>query len=64
MAKTNQVSVKLIRSLIGVSKNHRLSVKALGVKKIGDVRLLKDDSCIRGLINKVGYLLEVEEVVS
>lgn len=64
MAKTNQINVKLVRSLIGVPKNHRLSVKALGVKKIGDVRLLKDDSCIRGLINKVGYLLEVEEVVA
>ena len=63
MANVKCINVKLIRSLIGINQKHKLSVKALGLRKIGDVKVLKDDSCIRGLINKVGYLLEVEEVV-
>ena len=63
MANVKCINVKLIRSLIGINQKHKLSVKALGLRKIGDVKVLKDDSCIRGLVNKVGYLLEVEEVV-
>ena len=40
---------------------HRLSVKALGLNKLNDVRELKDSPQVRGLINKVHYLVQVEE---
>ena len=40
---------------------HRLSVKALGLGKINDVRELKDSPQVRGLINTVYYLVRVEE---
>jgi large subunit ribosomal protein L30 len=40
---------------------HRLSVKALGLSKLNDVRELKDSPQVRGLINKVSYLVRVEE---
>ena len=62
MAKKTQYKIKLVKSTIGRSKRHCLSVKALGLKRIGDVSILQINPCISGLIKKVGYLLQVEEV--
>ncbi|RYG13118.1 MAG: 50S ribosomal protein L30 [Burkholderiales bacterium] len=59
--KTGTVKVRLVRGLRGSQGIHRLSVKALGLNKINDVRELKDSPQVRGLINKVHYLVRVEE---
>ena len=65
MAKKNEtaatVRVRLIKSLCGVKSRHRLSVKALGLGKVNDLRELKDSPQVRGLINTVYYLVRVEE---
>lgn len=63
MAKSESktVHVRLFKSLCGVQGRHRLSVRALGLRKLGDVRELKDSPQVRGLINKVNYLVRVEE---
>jgi small subunit ribosomal protein S5 len=50
-----------IKGLRGAQGKHRLSVKALGLNKLNDVRELKDSPQVRGLINKVHYLVRVEE---
>jgi len=55
------VKVRLVKGLRGTQARHRLSVKALGLNKINDVRELKDSPQVRGLINKVHYLVQVEE---
>lgn len=55
------VRVRLVRGLAGVRGKHRLSVQALGLRKTNDVRELKDSPQVRGLINKVNYLVRVEE---
>ena len=55
------VRVRLVKGLRGVQGRHRLSVKALGLSRINDVRELKDSPQVRGLINKVYYLVRVEE---
>ena len=55
------VKVRLVRGLRGAKGIHRLSVKALGLGKLGSVRELKDSPQVRGLINKVHYLVRVEE---
>ena len=52
--------VRLVKGLRGVQGRHRLSVKALGLRKINDVRELKDSPQVRGLINTVYYLVRVE----
>ncbi|HET6587879.1 MAG TPA: 50S ribosomal protein L30 [Oleiagrimonas sp.] len=57
----NTVRVRLVKGLRGVQGRHRLSVKALGLRKLNDVRELKDSPQVRGLINKVYYLVQVEE---
>lgn len=54
------VRVRLVKGLRGVQARHRLSVKALGLRKLNDVRELKDSPQVRGLINTVYYLVAVE----
>jgi large subunit ribosomal protein L30 len=49
-----------VKGLRGCQPRHRLSVKALGLNKINDVRELKDSPSVRGLINQVHYLVRVE----
>ena len=60
MATDNNKTV-LVKGLRGCQQRHRLSVKALGLRKINDVRELKDSPSVRGLINQVNYLVRVEE---
>ena len=60
MAK--KVKIKLVKSVIGRLKNHKLTVKALGLKKIGRTVIHKDCAQIRGMINTVKHLILVEEV--
>jgi large subunit ribosomal protein L30 len=55
------VKVRLVGGLRGVQARHRLSVKALGLNRTGDVRELKDSPQVRGLINTVNYLVRVED---
>ena len=60
--ETNKtVKVRLVRGLRGAQARHRLSVRALGLGKLNDVRELKDSPQVRGLINTVYYLVRVEE---
>jgi len=58
--KTGTVRVRLYKSTNSCQWKHRLSVKALGLNKLNDVRVLKDSPQVRGLINKVSYLVRVE----
>lgn len=54
------VKVRLVRSVNSTPARHRLCVKALGLKRINHLVELKDSPCVRGLINKVSYLVRVE----
>ena len=54
------VRATLVRSLIGVKEDQKATVRALGFKKTGDTRELKDTPDVRGMVNKVSYLLKVE----
>jgi len=56
-AKT--VKVTLVRSPIGTLPAHRASVRGLGLKKINQSRELVDTREVRGMINKVSYLVRV-----
>ena len=66
MAKANAtagktIRVKLFKSINGCQERHRLSVRALGLRKLNDVRELTDSPQVRGLVNKVSYLVRIEE---
>lgn len=57
----NQLKVTLIRSKLGRKPTHRENVEGLGLRKISQTVIVKDTPCNRGMINKVSYLLKVEE---
>jgi large subunit ribosomal protein L30 len=54
------VKLTLTRSQIGVPKDQRATLRALGLRKIGDSREVTDTPDIRGMVNKVAYLLTIE----
>jgi len=58
-----KLEIKLKRSLSGVKKDQVLTVKALGLKKIGSSVEHNDTPQIRGMIKKVSHLVEVEEKI-
>ena len=60
MAESKTVKVRLVKGLRGCQPKHRLSVKALGLNKVNDVRELKDSPSVRGLITQLHYLVRVE----
>jgi large subunit ribosomal protein L30 len=57
-----KLKITLKKSLIGRKADHIATVKALGLKKIGKTVEHEDTPQIKGMINKVSYLLCVEEV--
>ena len=57
-----KIKVTQTKTLIGRKKNHRLSVKGLGLRRIGDSKILEDTPSVRGMVSQVDYLLNVEEV--
>ena len=54
------MKITLVRSLIGVKKDQRDTVYALGLRKTGDTREVVDTRDVRGMVNKVSYLLRIE----
>lgn len=57
-----KIKITLKKGTIGVRENHIATVKALGLKKIGSSVEKEDTPAIRGMIHKVNYLVEVEEI--
>lgn len=57
-----RLRIKLKKSTIGCKPDQRKTVKALGLGKIDSQVIQKDIPQIRGMINKVRHLVEVEEI--
>ena len=53
------VKVQLVRSPIGTKQSHRDTVRGLGLRKLHSVRELQDTPAVRGMINKIAYLVKV-----
>lgn len=60
MAK--QLKIKLVKSKIGKKDNQLANLKALGLSKVGKTVIKEDSPEIRGMIEKVSFMLEVEEI--
>ena len=58
--KNATLSVTLIKSFYGRLPAHRATVNGLGLKRINHTVELQDTPEVRGMINKVSYLLKVE----
>jgi large subunit ribosomal protein L30 len=59
--KKGALRITLVRSLIGFRPKQRKTVRALGLKRIGQTVEKPDSAAIRGMISKVSHLVEVEE---
>ncbi|AZZ94599.1 50S ribosomal protein L30 [Hahella sp. KA22] len=57
-AKT--IKVTLVKSTIGILPKHKDCVRGLGLRKINHTVELEDTASVRGMINKVNYLVKVE----
>ena len=59
MSEKKTVTVKLVRSPIGTRVDHRATVRGLGLRKLNSVSELKDTPEVRGMINKISYLVKI-----
>ncbi len=59
MTTDKKVKVQLVRSPIGTKESHRATVRGLGLRRLGSVSELEDTPAVRGMINKISYLVKV-----
>ena len=59
MSEKKTVTVKLVRSVAGTRESHRATVRGLGLRKLGSQPQREDTPAVRGMINKVAYLVQV-----
>ena len=59
MSTTPTVKIKLVRSPIGCKQDHRATVRGLGLRKLNSESVLQDTPAVRGMINKISYLVKV-----
>jgi large subunit ribosomal protein L30 len=59
MADKKTLTLKLVRSVAGTMQSHRDTVRGLGLRRLNSTRTLEDTPAVRGMINKVSYLVQV-----
>lgn len=59
MSDKKTLTVKLVKSVAGTRQSHRATVRGLGLRKLNSQRELEDTAAVRGMINKVSYLVKV-----
>jgi len=59
-SQANKVKVTLVKSIIGTKQTHRACVRGLGLRRLNHSVELEDTPAVRGMINKVYYLLKCE----
>ena len=60
-AAGKKIKVTLVKGLTATKRTHRESVKGLGLKRRSHTVELVDTPAVRGMINRVSYLVKVEE---
>jgi large subunit ribosomal protein L30 len=53
------VRIKLVKSIAGTRESHRATIRGLGLRKLNSESTLEDTAAVRGMINKVSYLIQV-----
>jgi len=62
MAQPKQLKVTLLKSRFGRLKRHRACVAGLGLRRIRQSVVVLDTPENRGMINKISYLVSVEDI--
>ncbi len=53
------LTVKLVKSPIGCKQSHRDTVRGLGLRRVNSQSVLEDTPAVRGMINKIAYMVLV-----
>jgi large subunit ribosomal protein L30 len=61
MADKKMMRVTLVRSTSGRLSSHKACVKGLGLRRMHQTVEVEDTPCTRGMVNKVNYMVRVEE---
>lgn len=61
-AEAKKIAIKQIRSGIGRPPKHRKTLEALGIKRHQQTVIHNDTPAIRGMIDRVSHLVEVQDV--
>jgi large subunit ribosomal protein L30 len=61
MASNKKIRITLVKSVNGRLQSHRDTVRGLGLRRIRHSVELDDTPQIRGMINKIAYMLRVED---
>ncbi|RPI48004.1 MAG: 50S ribosomal protein L30 [Betaproteobacteria bacterium] len=61
MADGKKLRVTLVKGLMGTKQSHRATVRGLGLRRRNHCVELVDTPAVRGMINRVSYLLDVTE---
>ena len=60
MAQAKTLKVTLVKSIAGTKQSHRATVRGLGLRRMHHTVELEDTPAVRGMINKVYYLVKCE----
>ncbi len=61
MADKKALKITLTRSPIGETKRHKATIRALGLRRLGQSVEQADSPVVRGMLSKVAHLVTVEE---
>ena len=56
------IKITLVKSLIGAIPAHKKTAAALGLRKIGDSKVLPETDSVKGQIKVISHLVKVETV--
>jgi len=56
-----KIKIKLVRSTCKRLKSHKACVAGLGLRRIHQIVEVEDTPCTRGMINKVDYMVKIQE---
>ena len=59
---SGKLKIKLVKSLSGRKPNHKVIASVLGLRRMHQEVTHQDIPSIRGMVNKINYLLQVEEL--
>lgn len=61
---SKKLHITYVRSAIGYSLRQKGTIRALGLKRLGDIAEHVDTPVLRGMVDKVSHLVQVEEVTA
>jgi large subunit ribosomal protein L30 len=59
---STRLRIKLVKSIIGNKERQKRTARALGLRRINSIVVHDDDPIVRGMIERISHLVQVEEV--